>query len=160
MADAKRRAKLGAAVRGQENVVDPEAKNELDDTEKQAAILEPKPIETTVGGRPISLYELPAKRARQFAGLVAQVMSSVVGQPGSFIGRLNGILSENETFSDRFVGFVARATFPPNASFEQLANLEPIKAEIDESATFGELAVLFSEMVAKNGTLEAFNRPK
>src|ERR1700694_1141273 len=150
MADAKRRARLGAAIRGTQPGEPPAVsapENELDDVEKQAAILEPKPMIVTVAGKPIDLYILPAKVARRFKGFMRTIFVGTIGAKGPASLRIHGEITQSAELTTTFAGFVARASFAPSSTPEQLANLENIARHIDDNATEEEFGALILQMI-------------
>ncbi len=128
---------------------------DLNAPETQQQILEPKPVIVTVAGAEIMLHPLPAKVARQFVGLVMQILSEMQVRssvPTSIVSRMSGVLIENAELTRKFSGYAARATFPTNV----IPTAEQIVAEqqrIDENATFTELIVMFTHIAEMNNAL-------
>jgi hypothetical protein len=133
---------------------------DLSNEQTQQEILEPKPAELTVGGKPVKLYPLPGRASRDFVVLFGDILvafneSQLKLSPAMRMGRV-----VHEDFGDEVTWYAARSEYEPGAEIPAADVLKKRAAEICEDATFEELAALVDAMVTLNRVKETFGIPK
>jgi hypothetical protein len=127
-------AALAAAAGGEKA----KAPADLSDPTVQQAILEPEPVQLTIGGEPTELYLLPARWARKFVALFVRVMNAAAGQQAPFTIRIGTALENDDGLAADVYRFIARAEREPGGDVadEELAERAE---EIAEVASFEEV---------------------